>query len=112
MIEMKDLVKTWAWLAQQACNDKLQNTDSELVLQRYDTPDGTFFEIQNTSDKAYYVNVLHVDRQTKKVNLCYIIKQEDSEDAYASPPYSTTTAPLRQLWIHWPQRMQTLGSMA
>ena len=90
MIEMKDLVKTWAWLAQQACNDKLQNTDSELVLKRYDTPDGTFFEIQNTSDKAYYVNVLYVDRQTKKVNLCYIIKQEDSEDAYIGLPSGKT----------------------
>ena len=31
---------------------------------------------------------------------------------FGLPPYSTTTAPLRQELIHWPQRMHFAGSMA
>ena len=72
---------TLAWLAKMACDNQLANNTTDLILKHHDTPDGTFFEIRNTSKDGYYVNILHVDNQTHKVNLCYIIEQAEEPDA-------------------------------
>ena len=72
---------TLAWLAKMACDNQLANNTTDLILKHHDTPDGTFFEIRNTSNDGYYVNILHLDKQTQKVNLCYIIEQAEEPDA-------------------------------
>ena len=74
---------TLAWLAKMACNNQLENNKAELILKNHDTPNGTFFEIKNMSNKNYCVNVLHVDKQTQKVSLCYIIEQTEELE----PPF-------------------------
>ena len=72
---------TLAWLAKMTYRNQLSNHSSEVILKRHDVPEGTFFEIKNTSTKGYYVNILHLDKQTQKVNLCYIIEQAEEPDA-------------------------------
>lgn len=74
------ITSTLAWLAKMAYCNQLVNHSSKVILKRHDVPEGTFFEIKNTSDKSYYVNVLHLDKQTQKVNLCYIIEQAEEPD--------------------------------
>ena len=71
---------TLAWLAKMTYRNQLSNHSSEVILKRHDVPEGTFFEIKNSSDRGYYVNVLHFNKQTQKVNLCYIIEQAEEPD--------------------------------
>ena len=82
---------TLAWLAKMTCRNQLSNHSSEVILKRHDVPEGTFFEIKNTSTKGYYVNILHLDKQTQKVNLCYIIEQaEEPETPFLYLPQGQT----------------------
>lgn len=74
------IVQTFGWLANMAIQDKLNNPVSDLLLKRHDTPDGVWFEMQNMTKKDYYVNVLHINKQTKKINLCYIIEQSEEQE--------------------------------
>ena len=82
---------TLAWLAKMTYRNQLSNHSSEVILKRHDVPEGTFFEIKNTSTKGYYVNILHLDKQTQKVNLCYIIEQaEEPETPFLYLPQGQT----------------------
>lgn len=74
------IVQTFGWLANMAIQDKLARTSSDLLLKSYNTSDGIWFEIQNFSKKNYFVNVLHIKKQTKKVNLCYVIEQSEEPE--------------------------------
>ena len=85
---MDSIAQTFGWLANMAIQDKLARTSSDLLLKSYNTSDGIWFEIQNFSKKNYFVNVLHINKQTKKVNLCYIIEQtQESETPFLYLPY-------------------------
>ncbi|MBO5674190.1 MAG: hypothetical protein J6R59_07430 [Paludibacteraceae bacterium] len=75
------ITSTLAWLAKMAYSNQLANHNYELIMKRHDIPEGAFFEIKNTSKRGYYVNVLHLDKQTQKVNLCYIIEQAEEPEA-------------------------------
>ncbi len=77
---MDSIVQTFGWLANLAIQDKLNNPVSDLLLKRHDTHDGVWFEMQNMTKKDYYVNVLHINKQTKKINLCYIIEQSEEPE--------------------------------
>ena len=77
---MDSIIQTFGWLANMAIQDQLNTPASGLLLKRHDTPDGIWFEMQNLSAKNYYVNVLHVNKGTKKVNLCYVIEQSEEPE--------------------------------
>ena len=85
------ITSTLAWLAKMAYSNQLANHNYELIMKRHDVPEGAFFEIKNTSKRGYYVNVLHIDKQTQKVNLCYIIEQaEEPETPFLYLPQGQT----------------------
>lgn len=79
--QMDSILSTFGWLANQAQKNELKNNATDFILNSYPTPEGTYFDIKNMSDRGYFVNVLHLDKQTKKINLCYIIEQVEEPDA-------------------------------
>ncbi len=77
---MDSIVQTFGWLANMAIQDQLSNPASDLLLKYHNTPDGIWLEIQNLSKKNYYVNVLHINKRIKTVNLCYVIEQSEEPE--------------------------------
>lgn len=75
------IASTFGWVAKNALNGNLVHNSSDLILKCSALPEGVYFEMQNNSDKGYYVNVLHLNKQTKAMNLCYIIEQSQEPDA-------------------------------
>lgn len=85
------IVSTFGWLACRVYNGELINNAAELILKSHAVADGIWFEMQNQSEKGYFVNVLHLNKKTKKVSLCYIIEQAQEPDApYIYLPAGTT----------------------
>lgn len=78
---MDSIVSTFGWIANKAYKNELTNNSSYLILKSHTTKDGVYFEMQNSSDNGYYVNVLRLNKQTRKINLCYIIEQSQISDA-------------------------------
>lgn len=78
---MDSMLQTFGWLARMALQGELTGSSSDLRLISHDTSDGTWFEMQNASVTGYYVNVLHVNKQSGEVNLGYIIEQSQEADA-------------------------------
>lgn len=74
------IAQTFGWLANLAIQDKLPTATSDLLLKSNDISDCVWFEMQNLSKKNYYVNVLHIIKRTKKVNLCYVIEQSEEPE--------------------------------
>lgn len=75
------IASTFGWVAKNAFNGNLVHNSSDLILKCNTLPEGVYFEMQNNSGKGYYVNVLHLNKQTKTMNLCYIIEQSQEPDA-------------------------------
>ena len=78
---MDSIASTFGWVAKNALNGNLIRNSSDLVLKCNTLPEGVYFEMHNNSSKGYYVNVLHLNKQTKAMNLCYIIEQSQEPDA-------------------------------
>lgn len=75
------IASTFGWVAKNAFNGNLIQNSSGLILKCYNLPEGVYFEMNNNTNKGYYVNVLHLNKQTKTMNLCYIIEQSQEPDA-------------------------------
>jgi len=75
------IMSTFGWLANMAYKNELANNSSDIILKSHATKDGVYFELQNTSDHGYYANVLHLNKQTRKINLCYIVEQSQAPEA-------------------------------
>ena len=78
---MDSIASTFGWIAKNALNGDLVHNSFDLILKCNNLPEGVYFEMQNNSDKGYYVNVLHLNKQTKGINLCYIIEQSQEPDS-------------------------------
>ena len=75
------IAATLGWIAKQAYEEGMLPNASDLILRCHVIPEGVYFEMENQSDRGYYVNVLHINRQTRKMNLCYIIDPAQAPDA-------------------------------
>lgn len=75
------IASTFGWVAKNAFNGNLIQNSYGLFLKCYNLPEGVCFEMNNNTNKGYYVNVLHLNKQTKTMNLCYIIEQSQEPDA-------------------------------
>ena len=75
-----NMASTFGWLAKMTFQGELRNNATDLILKRHAVFDGVYFEMKNESSQGYYVNVIHLNKQTRKVSLCYIIEQAQAPD--------------------------------
>lgn len=76
-----DIASTFRWLGLMALNDELKNDSPDFLMKGHKTSKGTYFEIRNLSNKGYFVNVIHLNKKSKEMSLCYIIEQNIEHDA-------------------------------
>lgn len=82
---LKPLAKTFAWIGKQAADSTLPTTHNGLVLRKNNIRDEWTFTIENNTTEEYCVNVLHVNRTTGIVSLCFVLAQSDSSFIIAPP---------------------------
>ena len=76
------IAQTFGWIAAQALHDRLVSNDSSIFLKKHIYKNGTiYFEIKNQMNRGYFVNVLHLNKSTKKISLCYVINEEQALEA-------------------------------
>ena len=68
---------SFASIGNQAANGQLKKPTQELILHKKDCEDGITFAMENSTEKDYYVNVLHVNRLTGIASLCFIIEESN-----------------------------------
>lgn len=79
--ELEQLADMFAWIGGQACSGKESPKLNGLTFKRYKFGDELDFIFDNRTDKDYYMNVLHINKQTGFVSLCYVVNPEQSGDA-------------------------------
>ena len=73
--------KLWAnsfsFIGNQAINGQLNKPTQGLILHKKICEEGITFAIENSTDKDYYANVLHVYSLTGIASLCFIIEESN-----------------------------------
>ena len=76
------IAEEFAWIGALVCSTYSQaNKADGLMLQKYLVGDEWTFEMENATDKDYYLNVIHINKQTNSVSLCYVLTMETGQDA-------------------------------
>lgn len=76
-IDYYDMAEQLAWIGAQACSGKKSPKIEGITLKRHKLSSGELdFEFENRTNKDYHINVLHVNKRTHVISLCYVITQE------------------------------------
>ena len=76
-IDYYDMAEQLAWIGAQACSGEKSPKIEGITLKRHKLSGGELdFEFENRTDKDYHINVLHVNKRTHAISLCYVITQE------------------------------------
>ena len=76
-LDYEALADTLAWIGAQACSDKASPIiDGINFYKKQHSGDELDFEFENRTSQDYYINILHVNKRTKKVSLCYVITSD------------------------------------
>lgn len=87
--DLEQLADMFAWIGAQACKGENSPQEPELAFVRNKVGDELDFIYYNTTEKDYYMNVLHVNKLTNVVSLCYVIRYEESYDTCPITPTGT-----------------------
>ena len=91
-INYKALAKTLTWMGALACTKMEIPQINGITFNRIKTDEGALnFEYSNSSGRDYYINVLHVNKYTNKISLCYVITKEVKERACPITPNGYTS---------------------
>ena len=77
--EVKRLANAMAWISRLSAEKQLYQPTTDILLHRNNVQDGVTFALENKTDQAYCVNVLHINMLTKIVSLCYVISEKESD---------------------------------
>lgn len=76
------LAKQLIWIAAQVNKGRQSPQIEGITCQKHVLKNGELkFEIANNSQRDYYVNILHINKRTKKVSLCYVIMPDIKANA-------------------------------
>lgn len=76
-IAYDELAEQLAWIGAQACSGTKGPKLEGLELQRFKLSGGELdFEMVNRTNQDYHMNVLHVNKRTHSMSLCYVITSE------------------------------------
>lgn len=67
----------FAWIGAQACSGQPSPTIEGVTFIRNKVDGEWSFEFENNSDKDYYINVLHINKRTNIVSLCYVLTSDE-----------------------------------
>lgn len=86
-IDYDQLAEQLAWIGAQACSGKKSPKIDGITLKRHKLSGGELdFEFENRTDIDYHINVLHVNKRTHSVSLCYVITPEIEANACPITP--------------------------
>ena len=90
-IDYERLSQTLAKVGALACSKKKSPKIKGIAFNKIITDEGLCFEYSNSSGYDYYINVLHVNKRTKKISLCYVIMKDVKEQACPITPNGFTS---------------------
>lgn len=67
------IVNSFLWVGKQAVSRYLRNYKNDFILHKSDYDNDISFAIENKTNNTYCVNVLHINRKTGIVSLCYVL---------------------------------------
>lgn len=86
-ISYDDLAEQLAWIGAQACSGAKSPKIEGITLKRHKLSGGELdFEFENRTSQDYHINVLHVNKRTHSVSLCYVITPEIKANACPITP--------------------------
>ena len=86
-IDYDELAEQLAWIGAQACSGAKSPKLEGITLKRYKLSGGELdFEFENRTEQDYHINVLHVNKRTHSVSLCYVITPEIKANACPITP--------------------------
>lgn len=86
-IDYDQLAEQLAWIGAQACSKKKSPTIDGITLKRHKLSGGELdFEFENRTNIDYHINVLHVNKRTHSVSLCYVITPDVKANACPITP--------------------------
>ena len=80
-VQSSDTIEMYAdqliWIGARAISMAQNPSIKGITYQRILTESGEVeFEMENQTDKDYYMNVLHINKREKKLSLCYVITSQ------------------------------------
>lgn len=86
-IDYDELAEQLAWIGAQACSGAKSPKLDGITLKRYKLSGGELdFEFENRTEQDYHINVLHVNKRTHSLSLCYVITPEIKANACPITP--------------------------
>ena len=86
-IDYYALAEQLSWIGAQACKKNKSPQIKGIVFKSYKpNNDELNFEFENNTGKDYYINVLHINKRTNSVSLCYVITPDIQEEACPITP--------------------------
>lgn len=86
-VDYDNLAEQLAWIGAQACTQKKSPIIDGVTLKRHKLSGGELdFEFDNLTDNDYYINILHVNKRTHTLSLCYVITPEVKANACPITP--------------------------
>jgi len=87
MLDYEALADTLSWIGLQACSGKESHIIQGVVFRKHKISEGELeFEFDNRTSKDYYINILHVNKRTERLSLCYVITSDVKEGACLITP--------------------------
>ena len=91
-IDYDELAEQLAWIGAQACSGAESPKLEGITLKRHKLSWGELdFEFENQTDKDYHINVLHVNKKSHSLSLCYVITPEIQANACPITPSGFST---------------------
>lgn len=75
--QFDELANAFAWIGAQACSGTTSPTIEGISFIRHKVDGEWSFEFENNTDRDWYINVLHVNKRTNIVSLCYVVNAEE-----------------------------------
>ena len=87
LINYEALADTLTQIGALACAGEKSPKVKGLVLVRHKpNKDEVGFDLENHTDKDYHMNVLHINKRTNKISLCYVVSSYVKENACPITP--------------------------
>lgn len=75
---IKMLARNFAWIGKLAVERRLNHPTEGFVLHKREVSGELSFAIENSTMEKYCVNVLHINKETGIISLCFVISRADS----------------------------------
>ena len=86
-IDYDALAEQLAWIGAQACSGAKSPTLDGITLRSHKLSDGELdFTFENHTKTDYHINILHVNKRTHSLSLCYVITPEVEANACPITP--------------------------